>query len=108
MLQTKGRQKWAKLEAGSKNPAELKAAARQLADAGKLGALRGRDSGTLYIVATGILEDTKRAEMERALLRLMVTGRVTVPRGTRLARRVAAHKGVITRESKVEHAEQAA
>ena len=62
MLQTRGRQQWAKLAAGSKNPAELKEAARQLADAGKLKAIRGRDSGTLYIVATEALEGEKRAE----------------------------------------------
>ena len=99
MLQTRGRQSWAKLEAGSKNLAKLKEAARALADAGKLKAIRGRDSGTLYIVATEALEGEKRAELEHALLRLMVTGRVAVPRGTKLARRVAAHKGVITREA---------
>ena len=100
MLQTKGRQEWKKLEKGSSNPAELKAAARQLADAGRLKALRGRQSGSLHIEAVAELSDAARKELERALLRLMVTGRVPVPKGTRLARRVAAHRGVLRREAR--------
>ena len=99
LLQAKGRKSWTKLEAGSADPAELKKAARALADSGSLKAQKGKTSGNLYVSAASELASHEREELERTLLRLMVTGRVTVPTGTALARRVAAHKGVIRREA---------
>lgn len=102
LLQTSpdNRREWAELQSGSKNPAELKAAARKLADAGRIKTVRGRTSGSLYLEVTNPLSDKERAELERGLLRLMVIGRVSEPKGTALARRVAAHRGVLTRETR--------
>ena len=102
LLQTSpgGRREWDELYAGSKDPAELKAAARELADAGRIKTVRNQESGSLYIEATETLSAKGREILERALLRLMVTGRVSVPKGTGLARRVAAHKGVLNREAR--------
>lgn len=91
LLRTRGETDFALLLARAGDPTSLKAAARELLDAGRIAV---REVGGAHLVsATRVLDAAGREDLSRELLRIMVTSRVTVPKGTKLARRVAAHKG---------------
>lgn len=96
-LQLGGRRQFAALEHSAKDPKGLKLAARELAEAGRIKVRRGLSSGKVVLEAS---EDLDRKGLEKELLKVMALaepGEIEVPKGTRLARRVAATKAALTR-----------
>lgn len=96
-LQLRGRHDFASLERSARDPEGLKLAARGLAEAGRVKVRRGRSSGKVFLEAT---EGLDREGLEKQLLKVMALaepGAVEVPKGSRLARRVAAQKAALTR-----------
>lgn len=99
-LSLRGRREFAALERSARDPEELKVAARELAAAGRVRVRRGRSSGEVFLEVAGELD---RKALERGLLAVMARaqpGEIPVPKGTRLARRVAATRGVLTKAAR--------
>ncbi len=98
-LKIEGRRELAALELRAADPDALREAARELAGAGRIKIRRGRSSGKVFLEA-GALDHRARARLEKELLNVMALakpGRIKIPKGTRLARRVAAARWVMTR-----------
>lgn len=92
LLQVRGEQDFALLECSSKDTHQLKAAARELLEAGRISVRRDQD-GKVRISAT----TEKPHDLGKTLIQVIVREGVPVPKSTRLARRVAAHKAALTR-----------
>lgn len=99
-LALRGRQEFVVLERSAKDSEGLRRAARELAEAGRVKVRRGRRGEARGKVFLEAAADLDRKELERDLLRVMARAKpdeILVPRGTRLARRVAATRGALTK-----------
>lgn len=106
-LQLGGRQEFAVLERSATDPEGLKLAARELAEASRIKVRRSCSSGKVFLEAAETLDRPGRDALEKGLLKIMARGEVEVPKGTRLARRVAATKAVLTKAAEAGAALQA-
>lgn len=101
-LALRGRREFAALERSAEDPEGLRLAAHELAEAGRVKVRRGRRGEARGKVFLEAAADLDRKGLERDLLRVMARakpGEIPVPRGTRLARRVAATKATLNRVS---------
>lgn len=94
LLQVRGEQDYARLERSSRDTRQLKAAARELLGAGRISVRRDQD-GTVRISAT----TEKPDDLGKILIQVIAREGIPVPKSTRLARRVAAHRAVLTRQA---------
>ncbi len=91
-LKIRGRQEFAALKSRAADPGALERSARELAKDGRV-KVCGRSSGNVFVEAVEPLGHDERMRLREELLEVMALsepGRIEIPQGTRLARRVAA------------------